>query len=77
MFTKQLYGRMKNSQYHQKGCYGNWDIDFIWQDQLKGTIIKPMPENNSIFGPENFFIAIYKMDMLLYGFQVNSNDFLL
>lgn len=76
MFTKQLYGRMKNKQFQGQGCYGNWDIDFIWQDQLKGVVIKDMPEESGLFGPENFYVAIYKADILLYGFQVNSNDFL-
>lgn len=40
MFTKQLYGRMKNPDFTSNGCYGNWDIDFVWQDQLKGVVIK-------------------------------------
>lgn len=35
-----------------------------------------MPEESGLFGPENFYVAIYKADILLYGFQVNSNDFL-
>lgn len=43
MFSKQLYGRIKNEEYLEMGCYANWDIDFAWQDQLKGTIIKEMP----------------------------------
>lgn len=43
MFTKQLYGRLKNDQFKNEGCYANWDIDFIWQDQLKGVVTKPLP----------------------------------
>ena len=51
MFTKQLYGRIRKENLVNKGCYGNWEIDFVWQDQLKGVVIKDMPEPKSIFGP--------------------------
>jgi hypothetical protein len=30
MFSKQLYGRLKNTQFLNTGCYGNWDITFVW-----------------------------------------------
>lgn len=43
MFSKQLYGRLKNKQFLNAGCYANWDITFVWQDQLKGTVIKELP----------------------------------
>jgi hypothetical protein len=43
MFSKQLYGRLKNKQFLNAGCYANWDITFVWQDQLKGTVIKDLP----------------------------------
>lgn len=75
MFTKQLYGRLRNPEFQSKGCYGNWDIDFLWQDQLKGVVIKDMPEPKSVFGPENFYVSICKANTILYAFQVNSNDF--
>lgn len=45
MFSKQLYGRIKTDAYASFGCYGNWDINFLWQDQLKGTVIKDMPSS--------------------------------
>lgn len=75
MFTKQLYGRIKNTEFTQTGCYGNWDINFLWQDQLKGTVIKEMPSSEYIFGPEKFHVAIYKAESLFFGFEVKPSDF--
>ena len=75
MFSKQLYGRIKTGQYANLGCYGNWDINFLWQDQLKGTVIKEMPSSEFTYGPDNFFVAIYKSEMLLFAFEVKPSDF--
>ena len=60
MFSKQLYGRLRNPEYEKEGCYGNWDINFLWQDQLKGTVIKDMPPPELTFGPESFYVALFK-----------------
>jgi hypothetical protein len=77
MFSKQLYGRLKNKEFIKTGCYGNWDITFVWQDQLKGVIVKNLPEEKYKFGPDQYFVAVYKESKLLFGFQVNSNDFII
>lgn len=75
MFSKQLYGRLKNKEFAEHGCYGNWDISFLWQDQLRGTVTKEMPSSQYKFGPEKFYVGVFKGDMLLFGFEAKPSDF--
>jgi hypothetical protein len=35
MFNKKLYGKMPNSP---PGCYGNWELNLIWEDEMQGRI---------------------------------------
>ena len=38
MFYKQMYGRLMGGKLNEKGCYGNWEISFVWQGYLKGKV---------------------------------------
>jgi hypothetical protein len=34
-----------------------------------------MPSSDYMFGPDSFYVAIYKSDSLLFSFEVQSSDF--
>jgi len=35
MFSKKLYGKMIG---FGNGCYGNWEINLTWEDEMQGRI---------------------------------------
>jgi hypothetical protein len=39
MFSKKMYGKMIGLA---GGCYGNWEVNLTWEDEMKGRIIHPI-----------------------------------
>lgn len=54
MFSKKIYGKMPKTK---DGCYGNWEINLNWEDEIKGRVKHPMNEGKS-FGNEPFWVAV-------------------
>lgn len=68
MFNKKIYGKMPNSP---SGCYGNWQINLIWEDEMQGKIKHDMKES-IMFGPQPFKVVIQLEKEIVYGFSVNK-----
>ena len=51
MFNKQFYGRIFQDELKKEGCYGNWEFNLIWEDQLRGKIKYGYEEECIKFGP--------------------------
>ncbi len=54
MFSKKLYGMMPNTP---SGCYGNWQINLTWQDEMQGRLKHNMKEAIG-FGPGVFKVML-------------------
>lgn len=67
MFTKNLYGRMIKTANKGVGCYGNWEINFAWEDELQGKIKHPIKDCIN-FSEEGFYVALELEGELMYGF---------
>lgn len=68
IFTKQLYGRLKNEEFLGQGCYGNWDLTFAWQHQLKGLVKQQMPAAENMLGVDCFYVGILFNSEVLFAF---------
>jgi hypothetical protein len=66
MFSKQLYGRMLNSNV-ERCSYGNWEFSLSWKDELQGRVKHPMSSFES-FGPEPFYFGIEIESELIFCF---------
>jgi hypothetical protein len=47
MFHKVLYGKLPTES---KGCYGNWEINLTWEDEMQGKVKHQLPQGRC-FGP--------------------------
>jgi hypothetical protein len=70
MFNKKLYGRMPGAT---QGCYGCWEINLTWEDEMPGKIIHNMAEQYS-FGPEKFTVMVEVEGCMVFGFDVRKED---
>lgn len=68
MFHKILYGRLPGKS---KGCYGNWEINLTWEDEMQGKVKHNLPQGIS-FGPESFCIGIEIEKELLYCVEITK-----
>lgn len=73
MFSKKLYGRMTASP---KGCYGNWEVNLTWEDELQGRVRHSMNEAKN-FGPNDFKVLIRLEGEVVLGFDVSKKDSIL
>jgi hypothetical protein len=68
MFSKKLYGQMTGSP---KGCYGNWEVNLTWEDELQGRVRHSMSEAKN-FGPNEFKVLIRLENEVVLGFVVSK-----
>lgn len=74
MFSKQLYGRIPGDN-GNRCSYGNWEFSLSWKDELQGRVRHNLTGIES-FGPTPFCFGLELEGVLVFCFEVTSEDFL-